>query len=127
MAKAYPNRTDLQNPGDKVAKQAFKGQTYGEATKQMQAQSAVPIASSPTDQTPPPPQPGQIGGLTSPTERPNEPISSGMDFGAGPNADIFGQIRPEPGSNADLAERVRAIAAIYPNPALLQLAMDLEA
>jgi hypothetical protein len=26
----------------------------------------------------------------------------------------------------DLAERVRAIAAIYPNPALLQLLMDLQ-
>lgn len=127
MAQQYPNRSDLRNPTAKVAKQAYKGQPYGEATQQMESQSAVPIAQAPTDQTPPPPTPGQIGSLTAPTERPNEPITAGMDFGPGPNADVFGNLRPAPGSNSDLAERVRAIAAIYPNPALLQLVMELEA
>ena len=66
--------------------------------------------------------------LTGTSQRPNEPISMGMPFGAGPGPEVFGvNNQPAPGSNADLAERVRAIASLYPNPALLQLLMDLQA
>ena len=129
MAKQYPNRTDLRNP---MQQAKFTGQTYGQAKQQQQAQQAVPSAPPPTEmatqQLPPPPAPGQVADLTGATQRPNEPITAGMDFGAGPTSGIFGPaLRPEPGSNADLAERVRAIATIYPNPALLQLLMDLQA
>jgi hypothetical protein len=134
MAQQYSNRTDLQNPVAKMAATAAKGQTYGEAGKQIAAQQAVPMGSAPTDvqaaQTPqaPTPMPGQIADLTGNTERPNEPITAGMNFGPGPSAAIFGQpLNPAPGSNQALAEQVRAIASLYPNPALLQLAMELEA
>lgn len=136
MAKSYPNRSDLR--GGKVAAKTVPGQTYGKATEQMQAQRAVPMAAPPTDQSPTPVQtqqpqvapitPGQVADLTAPTQRPNEPITAGMDFGPGPTSAIFGPTsRPAPGSNRDLAERVRAVASLYPNPALLQLLSDLEA
>lgn len=120
----------MQNPAAKIAASAAKGQTYGEAGKQIAAQKAVPMGSAPTDvqAAQVTPMPGQIADLTGATERPTEPITAGMDFGPGPSSAVFGPaIRPEPGSNRDLAEQVRAIASLYPNPALLQLVMDLQA
>lgn len=132
MAKQYSNRTDLSNPAAKIAATAAKGQTYGEAGKQVAAQKAVPMGSAPTDvqaaQVQPSPVPGQVSDLLGPTERPNEPITAGMNFGDGPSSAVFGpSVRPSPGSNQDLAEQLRAIASLYPNPALLQLVMDLQA
>ena len=82
MAEKYGNRTDLQNPAKKVARMAAKGQTYGEAGKQMEAQKAVPVAAPPTE-TAPRMQPGQMGSLNRPTERPTEPLTAGAPFGPG--------------------------------------------
>lgn len=81
MAKDYPNRSDLR--GGKVPKMAATGQTYGEAGKQMASQAAVPMASAPTDNVPQV-QPGQMGSLLRPTERPTEPVTAGASFGPGP-------------------------------------------
>ena len=67
MAKDYPNRSDLR--GGKVPKMAATGQTYGEAGKQMASQSVVPMAPPPTENIPQV-QPGQMGNLLRPTERP---------------------------------------------------------
>ena len=78
----YPNRSDLRNQGQKVARQAAKGQTYGEAGKQMEAQRAVPMGESPTAAVPRP-VPGQFGKFNRPTERPNEPGTAGASFGPG--------------------------------------------
>ena len=81
MAKDYPNRSDLR--GGKVPKMAATGQTYGEAGKQMASQSAVPMATPPTENIPQV-QPGQMGNLLRPTERPAEPVTAGASFGPGP-------------------------------------------
>lgn len=73
----YPNRTDLQNPARKVARAAAKGQTYGEAGKQIAAQKAVPMASAPTDAAPAPrprPQPGGLVPLDAMTTRPGDSL-----------------------------------------------------
>lgn len=76
MANNYPNRTDLQNPAQKIAKQAATGQAYGEAKQQMDAQSAVPMGASPVASAPQPqvqrPTPGGLGDLGRPTERPGD-------------------------------------------------------
>jgi hypothetical protein len=76
VAKNYSNRTDLQNPAQKIAKQAATGQAYGEAKKQMDSQNAVPMGASPTQAAPPPqvqrPTPGGLGDLARPTERPGD-------------------------------------------------------
>lgn len=80
----YPNRTDLRNKATKVARQAVKGQTYGKAKQQLDAQKAVPMA-APATPTPTRPTvtPGQFGPLNRPSERPNEPITAGASFGPG--------------------------------------------
>lgn len=136
MAQVYPNRSDLRNPMGKVAKQAATGQTYGEAGKQMAAQSAVPIAQSPTDTQIPTVAPGQLGDFAGMTQRPNEPISSGASYGPGPGPEVFGpsQIQPTPqlpsdytnGSKQDLIDQVRVAYSKYPNTALFQLLLELE-
>lgn len=128
MSDAYANRTDLNNPAQRVARQVVPGQTYGKATQQMEAQRAVPMGSSPTDvQAQPRPVPGTLGQLTRPTERPGEPITAGAPFGPGPNNNaILPMTPPEKGSKEDLIERVRAIYSMYPNPNLMSLLVTLE-
>ena len=76
----YPNRTDLQNPAAKMAATAAKGQTYGEAGKQIAAQKAVPMGASPTDMAPqkPRPTPGNVVDLMAPTERPEDVMAPVM-------------------------------------------------
>lgn len=88
MAEQYPNRTDLRNPAGKVAKQAATGQPYGEAGKQMAAQSVVPMAAPPTESAassqPAPPMPGSLGALNRDSEFPDRPGTYGVDAGPGP-------------------------------------------
>lgn len=117
-APMYPNRSDLRNAGGKVARQAAKGQAYGEAGKQLAAQRAVPIAASPSDAVPAPapqgPMPGSLGALDRPTERPTEPITAGVDFGAGPNALAAGVSQPIR-TDDPVLERLRLLVSQYPN------------
>ena len=80
MANQYPNRSDLRNPAQKIARQAAPGQQYGQAAQQMAAQRAVPMGPSPSaapapqETQAPRPVPGQLGALDRPTERPNDPL-----------------------------------------------------
>jgi hypothetical protein len=123
----YSNRTDLQNPAQKIAKAAAKGQTYGKAAEQMRAQEAVPMAQAPTDQVAMP-APGSMGGFDRPTERPNEPATFGSMVGPGPGPEVLGisPTVPQIGSKRDLVERVRAVADAYPSPVLLMFLSELE-
>jgi hypothetical protein len=129
MSDAYANRTDLNNAANRVAKQVVPGQTYGEGTRQMEAQRAVPMGSSPTDAQVQRPVPGTLGALARPTERGREPITAGAPFGPGGGPESLptsANVPPQPGSKQDLAERVRAIYTMYPNPNLLSLLSSLE-
>ena len=114
--------SDIQAGTNRVAIQAATGQTYGKATEQMNAQRAVPMGASPTDaqgQTQRP-TPGTLGALTRPTERPNEPITAGANFGAGPSA--IGAGIPIPQSpTARAVDEIRAIAQLYGSDDLLDL------
>jgi hypothetical protein len=129
MAKQYPNRSDLRNPTNKVAKMTAPGQTYGKAAEQMRAQEAVPVSSAPTESPAPQmPTPGSLGDLTRPTERPSEPATFGSMVGPGPGPEALGiqPTVPQVGSKRDLVERVRAIADVYPSPVLLMFLSELE-
>lgn len=130
MSDMYANRTDLQNPAQKIARQVVPGQTYGEGAAQMRAQQAVPMGRSPVEtQVQPRPVPGTLGSLSRPSERPNEPITAGAPFGAGPGpieAGIPMPVSPQ----ASALEEVRAIAMASGNDDLLDLldayGMDLQ-
>jgi len=110
---AYGQRTDL----NKMAPTAAPGQTYGEAGAQKAAQRAVPMGAS-AQPAPPSATPGQYGPFDRATERPNEPITAGANFGPGPNAMQAGI--PIPTGDQALAE-LRAIYAMYPNDDLADL------
>lgn len=129
MAKQYSNRSDLRNKAGKVAKMAAKGQTYGAAGQQMQSQSQIPVASAPTDvqaqgaQPAPPTQyamPGTLGAFDRPTERPNEPLTSGSPFGPG-KTPLAAGIYPRMSTESNVVEQIRAIYAAFPNEDLAAL------
>lgn len=109
--KPRPNRTDLLAQPTRTA----TGQGYGKAKAAQQAQSAVPL-----------PQEVPVGrpdmqnvlaqaqafqmpmGLAAPTERPNEPLTAGMDMGAGPGSEIL----DSPGPDGLLVRGMAALKAM---------------
>lgn len=124
MAQQYPNRTDLSNPAKKVAKMAPKGQTYGKASAQLQAQSQVPMASG--DITTPQPgpvqpvvSPGSLGAFDRPTDRPAEPLTAGAPFGSGPTPAQLGMPTALGGPTA--IDELRALYNMFPNEDLAAL------
>jgi len=69
----------------------ISGMPYGQGQETMTQQQSAPMAgpnqaeaSSPLDAMMAPVTP-----LTAPTERPNEPLTAGMDFGAGPGSEAL--------------------------------------
>lgn len=120
---AYGNRTDLNNPAEKVAKSVVPGQTYGKGAAQMRAQQAVPMGRGASDApvtVPQGPVPGGMGDFTRPTERPQEPITAGVNFGPGMNADQAGVNRPIRTDDAVL-DRIQQLFDLYPNEDLADL------
>jgi len=112
-----------QSPAMMAARgQVAKGQTYGKRKQQEQALQVVPMAPSPTG-TPQPvrrPRPNTPGSLTAPTARPNEPITAGASFGAGPGP--MGAGIPELGQDEDDALiEMRAIYRMYPSQELADI------
>jgi len=100
------------------AMMAARGQTYGKRKQQMEAQKAVPMSRQPTEivraPTPPRISPGQLGAFGRATERPSEPITSGVPIGPGPGpagAGIPSILNP----NRAAIEELRAIYELYPS------------
>lgn len=111
---AYSNRTDLNNPAQKIARQAAPGQTYGEAGQQLASQAAVPMGAPPTDMVSPQPPmlPGSLPPLAGPTNRPDIPLTDNF-------------VSPQPQQTYQFGdpviEELRAIYALYPNEDLAAL------
>lgn len=114
--KSYPNRSDLRNPAQKVARQAATGQAYGEAGAQLEAQKAVPMATPPTEA--PVLQPGQLGALNRPTERPAEPVTAGAPFGPGRMGPPGMAV---PRNNDPVLNELRALYMAYPSDELADM------
>jgi hypothetical protein len=115
MAKDYPNRSDLR--GGKMPKMAATGQTYGEAGKQMASQSVVPMAAPPTENIPQV-QPGQMGNLLRPTERPSEPVTAGASFGPGPTPMTQFAV---PRNNDPVLNELRGLYQAFPSEELADM------
>jgi hypothetical protein len=127
MAKQYSNRTDLRNPAAKVAVTAAKGQTYGEAGKQIAAQRAVPMAGAAAPVAQPQQSfatPGSMGAFNRPTEAPQEPVTAGANVGAGPNAFQAGIPAPPMTGNSVLQELI-VLNQLYPSDDLKNLISNL--
>jgi len=121
------NRTDLQNAatraGKKLAVKTPPSSQYGEATRLREAQRQMPMGQAPTDAVgqvnTERPRPGQLGPLTRPTDNPMEPITSGADFGEGPNS-LQAGVRMMSPTDTAMNELVN-IARLYPNSGLQDL------
>lgn len=113
---AYANRTDL-NAQKSLPVRAATNQSYGKAGQQLAAQRTVPMAPPPTPVASPPLQtspvpltsgtgaggaapgtspppgvaPGSLGILNRPTERPGEPVTTGINMGAGQGQEALPQ------------------------------------
>ena len=77
----YPNRSDLQS-APRLAPQANVGQPYGTAKAQLDAQAEVPMGAPPIP-------------LAAPTQRPGEPVTSGLSLGPGPGPEAIPALAPE--------------------------------
>lgn len=98
---AMSSRTDRQPVMD------IPSGSYGEAKEFRELQQGAPMAA-----TPPPPRPA---GLFSPTARPSEPVTSGVDFGAGPGSQALG---PSPSASiprVTMADTLSRLASVQPN------------
>jgi hypothetical protein len=93
-------RTDL-NPSQQPVRY-MSGGTYGEGQELMGLQQGASMMG----QTPQAPQPSMgamqalasarpVVPLTAVTQRPNEPLTAGVDFGAGPGSDVLNLPRPQ--------------------------------
>lgn len=76
---------------------------YGDGVETDALQSAAPMYASPPPQRPP--------GLFTPTERPNEPVTSGIDFGAGPDSSALTPPENLMVPAADVAGTLRRLSA----------------
>ncbi len=110
---AMSQRTD---GGPTQSAKYMSGLPYGQGQAQMQQQTSAPMAGNPTaaaqvnvDSAAQAPQMPQTVGMFEPTQRPDEPITAGMDFGPGPDSSVLGL--PTPPKEDDPA--IRAIQALY--------------
>ena len=81
-AGSMSKRTDLN-----VSKQPARyisGMPYGEGQATYEQQTAAPMAANPLAQVL-----SEVTPLTAPTQRPDEPITAGMDFGPGPGSEML--------------------------------------
>jgi hypothetical protein len=120
-------RTDLQNTASiaakKLAPKTPTGMTYGESQKLMDEQKAVPMGASPVEMTARETsrsKPAMYGPLTGPSARPNEPITTGVDVGAGLGTVASGLPTTFDARAAAISE-IRAIAQLYPTEEILDL------
>lgn len=101
----------------------FTGQTYGQAKQQEQSVRTVPTGRPPTEmqqQQTPRARPMAPGSLVAASSRPEEPITAGAPFGAGPGPAAAGiPVLPSAADNA-LAE-LRLIAKNFQSDELNDL------
>lgn len=62
----------------------ISGMPYGQGQATMQQQQSAPMSAGPAM-----PQGTPIGTLLDPTNNPSEPITAGVDFGAGPGSEVL--------------------------------------
>jgi hypothetical protein len=119
-------RSDLQNPAAKIGStmtpKVAPSNQYGESAKLMRGLKQVPAGAPPSEAVqsqPMGPRPGGLGDLFGATASPNEPITSGADFGPGMNS--FQAGIPMPNPNNDAIIELRNISRMFPESGISDL------
>ena len=99
-------RTDL-NVSNQPARY-ISGMPYGEGQATYEQQTAAPMAANPLAQVL-----SEVTPLTAPTQRPDEPITAGMDFGPGPGSEMLPVPPQKP--TISLADTFRQLAINDPS------------
>jgi len=103
----YARRTDLQYSPD----------TYGAGVEMSAQKAGAPLSTAPKSpmlsQAPsvPTSTPGPITSLYAPTERPTEPITHGIDLGAGGGSDVLSMPNQAQGQYVDAYQMFNELAA----------------
>jgi hypothetical protein len=85
-------------------------QEYGDRAAMTALQGSAPINATPSMIRPTP--------LSAPSERPDEPVTAGAPFGAGPGPEA---LPIPPAMEDEVAQTILALASIYPDPDLARL------
>lgn len=124
VGRAYPNRQDLRTPKP-IAPTAALDQTYGVAGAQLAAQRAIPLRRPTTPgvglgvgvgvagPVPSAPAPGVSLPFDRDTERPDEPVTTGVPVGPGAGPEVLAEM--------PMQEREQDIAALAPYLPVLEL------
>lgn len=86
---ALSQRTD-GGPADTQAPMVAPGGDYGDRTAMLDLQGSAPMEAAPSS-----PNPVQVTGFGEPTQRPNEPVTSGIASGPGPGPEALGGSAPQ--------------------------------
>jgi hypothetical protein len=119
-------RSDLQNKAAKIGQtmtpKVPPSNQYGESARLMRGLREVPASAPPSEsvqQQPNRPQPGRVMDLLAPTQRPDEPITAGADFGPGMSSLQAGIPIANPRNEALI--ELQNIARFYPNSGIADL------
>lgn len=119
----FSQRTD-GHPGETPTQAAhyLSGEKYGQGQSFNQTVSSVPLAAAPAHADLPVP-------LDAPTQRPDEPVTAGVDAGPGPGSEILPPPNEyAPSQQADMVSYViKSAYAAHPSPALRVMVQQLEA
>ena len=124
---ALAQRTD-GGPASKQAIKYISGLPYGQGQEMVNIQSSAPMeASTPTPSPVPasviagagqqpqqqaaPAQPLPIVPLNAPTQRPNEPVTSGADLGPGPTSASLGLASPVAAQHQSASSFIQSLAS----------------
>lgn len=115
----YGNRQDLQQGQRKQPVARIPGQDQGVQAEQIRSQQALPVTTAPMPQQLTQPVP-----LSAPTQRPNEPLTAGVDIGAGPGSSPLAL--PADDGDPTIGE-LRALYMAFPSEDLRELLEDYDA
>ena len=116
QGRAYPNRSDLNAQPVRTV----PNQTYGQAGQQAASQQVIPLPQQQPFQSrlgnaaPSPPP------LDAPTQRPQEPLTAGANFGPGPGPEALGPMAQAP----DVESFLRGVYSNFPDPSVLDLLQE---
>jgi hypothetical protein len=102
---ALSKRTD---GGPAQGAKYMSGMPYGENT--MDQQTAAPMAGRAS--VPSTPEVAMPTSLMAPTQRPNEPITSGVDIGDGPGSEAMGEL---PNKSYSIVDTIKALIPFDPS------------